>query len=132
TGIIKFEFPSHSGPAHTLATPATIGSYVRTQKLEKQTNVAQLRNEVIKMSSGQATNVVDAVYESGNSAAGKEEQIAMFIGGHLAHANAASSVSTFDQRFPGAKPVSAGSPGGQAPRGQEGSGSHSVAHRARV
>ena len=127
TGIIKFEFPSHSGPAHTLATPATIGSYVRTQNLEKQTNVAQLRNEVIKMSSGQATNVVDAVYESGNSAAGNDEQIVMFIGGHLAHANAASSVSTFDQRFPGAKPVSAGSLGGQASCVQEGSGSNSVA-----
>ena len=36
-GIIKFEFPSHGGPVHTLVTPAKIGTYVRTQNLEKQT-----------------------------------------------------------------------------------------------
>ena len=127
TGIIKFEFPSHSGPAHTLVTPATIGTYVRTQNLEKQTNVAQLRNEVIKMSSGQASNVVDAVYESGNSAAGNNEQIVMFIGGHLAHADASSSVASFNQRFPGAKQVGAGSLGGKASCVQEGAGGNSVA-----
>ncbi len=127
TGIIKFEFPSHGGPVHTLVTPAKIGTYVRTQNLEKQTNVAQLRDEVIKMSSGQASNVVSAVYESGNSAAGNNEQIVMFIGGHLAHADAASSVASFDQRFPGAKPVSAGTLGGQASCVQEGTGESSVA-----
>ncbi len=127
TGIIKFEFPSHSGPEHTLVTPAKIGTYVRTQNLEKQTNVAQLRDEVIKMSSGQASNVVSAVYESGNSAAGNNEQILMFIGGHLAHADAASSVASFDQRFPGAKPVTAGPLGGQASCVQEGNGASSVA-----
>jgi hypothetical protein len=127
TGIIKFEFPSHGGPVHTLVTPAKIGTYVRTQNLEKQTDVAQLRDEVIKMSSGQASNVVSAVYESGNSAAGNNEQIVMFIGGHLAHADAASSVSSFDQRFPGAKPVSAGALGGQASCVEEGTGTSSVA-----
>jgi hypothetical protein len=89
--------------------------------------VAQLRAEVIKMSSGQASHVVSAVYESGNSAAGNNEQIVMFIGGHLANANATSSVTSFDQRFPGAKQVSAGSLGGQASCVQEGTGSNSVA-----
>jgi len=113
-GIIKFEFPSHSGPTHEMVTPARIGSYVRTVDMEKQTKVTQLRDEVIKMSSGQASNVQSAVYESGNSAAGSTEQIVMFIGGHLANAAPASSIASFTQKFAGAEVVSAGSLGGQA------------------
>jgi uncharacterized protein YodC (DUF2158 family) len=126
TGIIKFEFPSHGGPAHTMVTPATIGTFVRTVDLERQTNVAQLRDEVIKMSSGHASSVVSAVYESGNSAAGNDEQIIMFIGGHLANAAPAASVASFTQKFPGAEVVSAGSLGGKAACVQEGSSSDGV------
>jgi hypothetical protein len=114
TGILKFEFPSHSGPAHTMVTPARIGSYLRTVDMEKETKVNVLRAEVIKMSSGQASNVVSAVYESGNSAAGGTEQIVMFIGGHLANAAPGSSITSFTQKFAGAAVVSAGSLGGQA------------------
>jgi len=126
TGIIKFEFPSHSGPAHTMVTPAKIGTYLRTVDLERQTNVAQLRDEVIKMSSGQASLVKSAVYESGNSAAGNNEQIVMFIGGHLANADPATSVTSFTQKFPGAQVASAGSLGGKAACVEEGSASDSV------
>ena len=126
TGIIKFEFPSHGGPAHTMVTPSTIGTYVRTVDLERQTNVAQLRDEVIKMSSGHASRVVSAVYESGNSAAGNDEQIIMFIGGHLANAAPAASVASFTQKFPGAEVVPAGSLGGKAACVAEGGSSDSV------
>ncbi len=126
TGIIKFEFPSHGGPAHTMVTPATIGTYVRTVDLERQTNVAQLRAEVIKMSAGHASGVESAVYESGNSAAGNDEQIIMFIGGHLANAAPATSVASFTQKFPGAQVVSAGSLGGKAACVEEGGSSDSV------
>jgi hypothetical protein len=113
-GILKFEFPAHTGPAHHMATPTRIGNYVRTVDMEKETKVDQLRAEVIKMSSGQASNVVSAVYESGNSAAGSTEQIVMFIGGHLANAAPASSISSFTQKFAGATVVSAGPLGGKA------------------
>jgi hypothetical protein len=126
TGIIKFEFPSHGGPAHTMVTPAAIGTYARTVDLERQTNVAQLRDEVIKMSAGKASRVVSAVYESGNSAAGNDEQIVMFIGGHLANAAPATSVASFTQKFPGAEVVSAGSLGGKAACVEEGGSSDSV------
>jgi hypothetical protein len=126
TGIIKFEFPSHGGPAHVMGTPASIGTFARTVDLERQTNVAQLRDEVIKMSAGQASRVVSAVYESGNSAAGNTEQIVMFIGGHLANAAPATSVTSFTQKFPGAKVVAAGSLGGKAACVEEGSGTDSV------
>jgi hypothetical protein len=122
TGIVKFEFPSHSGPAHTMVTPAKIGTYARTVDLERQTNVAQLRDDVIKMSSGQANHVVTAVYESGNAAGGNTEQIIMFIGGHLANAAPATSVSSFMQKFAGAHVVNAGSLGGKAACVEEGGG----------
>jgi hypothetical protein len=114
-GILKFEFPSHGGgPVHATQTPGRIGNYVRTVDMEKQARVAALRDEVIKMSSGQASGVKSAVYESGNSAAGSTEQIVMFIGGHLANANPASSIASFTQNFAGAKVVSAGPLGGEA------------------
>ncbi len=121
-GIIKLEFPSHSGPAHTMVTPAKIGSYVRTPDMERQAKVSQLRAEVIKMSSGQASNVVSAVYESGNSAAGNTEQIVMFIGGHLANAAPASSITSFRQNFANAVVTSAGPLGGQAACVEEAAG----------
>ena len=121
-GILKFELPSHSGPVHTMVTPAKIGSYLRTVDMERQTNVSQLRDEVIKMSSGQASDVKSAVYESGNSAAGNTEQIVMFIGGHLANAAPASSIGSFRQNFANAAVVSAGSLGGQAACVQEAGG----------
>jgi hypothetical protein len=114
TGIIKFEFPSHGGPTHVMSAPAKIGTYTRTADLERQANVAKLREEVITMSSGQASGVVSAVYEQGNSAAGNNEQIIMFIGGHLANAAPATSIASFTQKFPGAQTVSAGSLGGNA------------------
>jgi hypothetical protein len=127
-GILKFEFPSHSGPAHAMQTPARIGSYVRTVDMEKETRVNALRAEVIKMSSGQASDVKSAVYESGNSAAGNTEQIVMFIGGHLANAAPASSITSFTQKFAGATEVSAGSLGGKAACVEEAPGtSESVA-----
>ena len=71
-GIVKFELvksesPSHSGTAHIVVTPTMIGSYTRSVDLERQANMAQLRVEVIKMSSGQASDVVSAVYESDSS-----------------------------------------------------------------
>jgi hypothetical protein len=119
TGIIKFEFPSHSEPAHTMVTPTKIGAYARTVDLEHQADVAALKEKVIKMSSGQASRVVSAVYESGNSAADNTAQIIMFIGGHLADADPAASIASFMQTFPGAKVVSAGSLGGEAACAEE-------------
>jgi hypothetical protein len=127
-GILKFEFPSHGGPVHQMVTPPRIGSYTRTVDLEKQDDVNALRNEVIKMSSGQASDVKSAVYESGAAAAGSTEQIVMFIGGHLANAAPATSIASFTQKFPGASVVSPGSLGGQAACVEEASGtSDSVA-----
>ena len=126
-GVIKFEFPSHSGPVHTMTTPAKIGTFARTVDLEHEADVNALKQKVISMSAGQASNVKSAVYESGNSAAGNTAQIIMFIGGHLANADPAASITSFTQQFRGAKVVSAGALGGKAACVQDGTGSNSVA-----
>jgi hypothetical protein len=125
-GIVKFEFPKHSGPAHTMSIPARIGTYTRTMDLEHQADVAALRQKVIKMSSGQASHVVSAVYESGKSAIGNNAQIIMFIGGHLANADPAASITSFTQQFRGATVVSAGGRGGKAACIQDGTGANGV------
>jgi hypothetical protein len=126
-GVIKFEFPSHSGPAHTMTTPDKIGTFARTVDLEHQADVAALKQKVISMSSGQASHVVSAVYESGKASAGNTAQIIMFIGGHLANADPAASITSFTQQFRGAKVVTAGGLGGKAACVQDGTGSNSVA-----
>jgi hypothetical protein len=126
-GVIKFEFPSHSGPVHTMTTPDKIGTFARTVDLEHQADVAALKQKVISMSSGQASNVVSAVYESGKASAGNTAQIIMFIGGHLANADPAASITSFTQQFRGAKVVTAGGLGGKAACVQDGTGSNSVA-----
>jgi hypothetical protein len=126
-GIIKFEFPSHSGPAHVMTVPDTIGPYARTVDLEHEADVAALKQKVIAMSAGQASRVVSAVYESGKASAGNTAQIVMFIGGHLANADPAASITSFTQQFKGAQVVSAGALGGKAACVQDGTGSNGVA-----
>ena len=126
-GVIKYEFPTHSGPAHVMTTPATIGAYARTMDLEHEADVAALKQKVIAMSAGQASHVVSAVYESGKASAGNTAQIIMFIGGHLANSDPAASITSFTQQFKGAGVVSAGALGGKAACVQDGTGANSVA-----
>lgn len=120
TAFIKFEVPPHGGPVHAMQTPARIGSFARATDMESATHLAGLRNGVIQMSAGQASNVKSAVYESGNPAAGNAVQIIMFIGGHLASAAPDTSITDFTQKFAGATAVSAGSLGGKAACVEEG------------
>jgi hypothetical protein len=113
--IVMTAFPSGpTGPAHTLVTPDKIGSFLRRPALEQQMNVGQLRKDVVAMSSGQASHVVEAVYEAGTSTAGQTPQIVLFIGGNLANASPQASVTSFTQRFKGARVTSAGQMAGEA------------------
>jgi hypothetical protein len=120
TAIIKFEFPSHSGPVHEMVTPHKVGAYLLTPDMARSTHLPALRDEVIAMSAGQASHVVSAVYSFGNPAAGGTTQIVMFIGGHLANADPVTSITDFTQKFAGATVVSAGSLGGKAACVEEG------------
>jgi hypothetical protein len=113
--IVVTAFPSGpGGPAHSLVTPDRMGAFIRRPALEQQMNVGQLRKDVINMSSGQASHVVEAVYEAGTSTSGATPQIILFIGGNLANASPTDSVTSFTQRFRGAQITSAGPLGGEA------------------
>jgi hypothetical protein len=126
--VVKFEFlSSHSGPAHRMTVPDKIGAFSRTANLEHSADLNALKAKVIASSAGQASNVVSAVYESGNSAAGKTAQIVMFIGGHLANADPTASIAGFTQQYKGAKVVSAGPGGGQAACVPDGTGANAAA-----
>lgn len=113
-GGMKLAFPSHSGPTHTMATPANVGAYTRKANLETQMNVQSLVDSVRKMSNGEATNLVSAVYQAGSMTPGGQPQIFMFIGGHLNNADPSASISSFEAKYAGAKTVSAGAMGGEA------------------
>ncbi len=107
--IVVVAFPSGpGGPAHTLVTPSQLNAFTRRPALEQQMNVAQLRQDVVTTSSGQARHVVEAVYEAGNSTSGSTPQIILFIGGNLLNASPQVSVTSFTQRFRGAEITSAG------------------------
>ena len=82
----------------------------------KQTNVDIQAQQVAKASSGQASDVVSAVYQQGglSASAGGNAQIFMFVGGKLAGADPGASVANFEHSYPGAQAVSPGSMGGQA------------------
>jgi hypothetical protein len=126
--VVKFEFlSSHGGPAHAMRTPDKIGTFSHKADLEHEADVTALKAKVIKSSAGQASNVVSAVYESGNSAAGNNAQIIMFIGGHLANADPAASIAGFTQQYKGAKVVSAGPGGGKAACVPDGTGANAAA-----
>jgi hypothetical protein len=113
--IVMLAFPSGpSGPAHTLVSPNQLGAFTRRPALEQQMNVGQLRQDVINTSSGQASHIVEGVYESGSSTSGATPQIILFIGGNLANGNPADSVTSFTKRFKGATLTSAGALGGKA------------------
>lgn len=112
----KSLFSGHSGPAHTLSAPTQLGSYMRSPSLEKAMNISGLGEQVVKGSSGQASHVLSAVYVQGNvtPGPGSRQQIFMFVGGHLASSDPAASIARFEQQYPSAQVVPAGSLGGEA------------------
>ena len=89
--------------------------FTRSRSLEQQTDVVALAAGVSKSSAGTASNVRSAVYEQGNLASSANAKIFMFVGGALAHGDAAASFVNFEQAYPSAHAVSAGSlPGDEA------------------
>jgi hypothetical protein len=112
--LVKFMHSGPGGPAHTVVAPNQADGFTRSANLEKQMKVDSLSQSVMQSSSGQASNLVSAVYEQGNAAAGANAQIFMFVGGKLAGASPGASVASFEQSYPGAKVVPAGSLGGDA------------------
>jgi hypothetical protein len=104
----------HHGPTHRVTTPARLLGYVQEPALAAGMDAARLRTEIVKESKGEASHVVDAVYEdSSGSAAKTGPVIILFIGGNLS-GSASSFISSFTGLLPGAFTTSAGSLGGLA------------------
>jgi hypothetical protein len=111
--IIKFEFPSDGGAAHTLAMPDKVGSSFVSSKVDSG-DLNKLRQEFVQMTHGQATDMLARNFESGGPSTGGTPQIVMSIDGHLANDDPAASVGGFQQDYPNAFTVPTGSMGGQA------------------
>jgi hypothetical protein len=79
-------------------------------------NVNALGEQFVKDTSGQTSDVLSAAYAQGNvtPGAGGNPQIFAFVGGHLANGDPAASIASFEQAYPSAQAVSAGSLGGEA------------------
>ncbi|MGH3169591.1 MAG: hypothetical protein ACRDN0_27400 [Trebonia sp.] len=127
--VLKFAHSGPGGPAHSVSTPNTAGKFNREPNLEQQMKVSTLASEITKQSSGQASNVVSAVYQEGSSAPGSNPQTFIFVGGKLANGDPAASVTQFDQQYRGAHVVSpaAGSLTGEAACGEATANGESVA-----
>src|SRR5215472_8386536 len=125
--LMKFVFSGPSGPAHNVVAPNKVDAFTRMPNLEKQMKVEALRQDVMKTSAGQATNVVSAVYQAGSTAPGGNAQIFMFVGGKLSSAAPATSIQNFTQTYPGAKVVPAGALSGEAACAEAQSNGESVA-----
>jgi hypothetical protein len=103
-----------SGPAHAISTPAKLKAYVLEPQLAQGMGAQALRTAIVKKGNGEATHVVDAVYEISSGPAAKSGPVIMlFIGGNLS-GSASSFISSFTGLLPGAFVTSPGALGGQA------------------
>jgi hypothetical protein len=98
---------SGAGPAHAITTPDRVGDYTQATALGTSLKIGQLRNTIVRKSRGEATHVVDDVYQDGT-------QIILFIGGNLTGSSSSSFISSFIGSSPDAVTTSAGSLGGSA------------------
>lgn len=127
--LMKFATSGPGGPAHSVSTPNTAGTFTREPNLEQQMKVSALAEQITKQSSGQASDVASAVYQHGSSAPGSNPQTFIFVGGKLANSNPGASVAQFDQQYArgGAHIVPAGTLGGKAACGEATANGESVA-----
>jgi hypothetical protein len=102
------------GPQHTIAAPGALLSYTQAPALAQGMGAQALRAEIVRKGNGEASHVVDAVYEDNAQSGTKSNPlIILFIGGNLA-GSASSFISSFTGMMPGAFVTGAGSLGGQA------------------
>jgi hypothetical protein len=106
---------SSGGVRHILVTPNTIGAYAQAPALAQEMKAEQLKSGIVARSSGEATHVVDAVYEDvSGPAAQNGPQIVLFIGGNLSGTSAGSFISSFIGKLQGAVTANPGSLSGEA------------------
>jgi hypothetical protein len=105
----------NSGPDHTISTPTQLGTFRQAPRLAQKMNATQLRDMIARLSKGEATHVVDAVYQDAGGTNGSNGPvILLFIGGNLHGTSPGAFISSFTGKQPGAATTSAGSLGGAA------------------
>jgi hypothetical protein len=112
-GVVAVQVMSGGGPAHAISTPQRLGTYLEEPSLANGMGANALRSKILTAGGGEASNVVDAVYEDSTGAAAKSGPlIILFVGGNLS-----SSASSFIQSLttlPGAFLINPGSLQGEA------------------
>ncbi len=113
-GVMHSGLLNSKGPEHTISVPARLLAYTQQPTLAKGMGAEALRADIVKKGNGEASHVVDGVYEYNTGTATKVSPlIILFIGGNLS-GSAASFIASFTDMLPGAFATSAGSLGGQA------------------
>ena len=103
-----------NGPAHRITTPTKLLGFTQAPALAAGMGAEALRAEIVRKGNGEASHVVDAVYEDSSGPAAKSGPvIILFIGGNLT-GSASSFISSFTGMLPSAFVISPGSMGGQA------------------
>jgi hypothetical protein len=101
------------GPQHRVSAPGRLLSYTQAPALAKKMGADALKADIVRKGNGEASNVVDGVYEANAPTGSKSPLIVLFIGGNLS-GSATAFISSFTGMLPGAFVTSAGSLGGQA------------------
>jgi hypothetical protein len=112
--VLATNMLSGTGKPHAISTPQRLMSYVQEPSLAAGMGASALRSTIVSMGSGEASHVVDAVYEDSSGPAAKAgPQIILFVGGNLS-GSAGSFISSLTSALPGAFVISPGSLQGQA------------------
>jgi hypothetical protein len=105
---------SGGGPPHAITTPQRLMNYVQEPGLAAGMGANALRNKIVTAGSGEASHVVDAVYEDSSGPAAKAGPlIILFVGGNLS-GSASSFITSLTTALPGAFVINPGSLHGQA------------------
>jgi hypothetical protein len=113
-GVAGYEMTRPTGPVHSVTAPSRLLNYAQVPALAKGMKADALRAEIVKAGNGEASSVVDGVYEARTGAAAKSGPvIILFVGGHLS-GSASSFINSFTGMLPGAFVTSAGPMAGQA------------------
>jgi hypothetical protein len=112
--LVPHALSGYRGPAHSISTPSKLQAYVQDPALAAGMGAQALRAEIVKKGNGEASHVVDAVYEdSAGPGAKSNPLILLFVGGNLS-GSAGSFISSFKGLLPSAFVTGPGSLGGQA------------------
>ncbi|MGO8730298.1 MAG: hypothetical protein ACLPN6_01045 [Streptosporangiaceae bacterium] len=113
--VVAMELQPGSGPAHAIAAPRQLGAYVQAPNLASSMGASKLKAGIMADGGGEATHVVDAVYEDSTGPAARSgPQIILFIGGNLSGSSAKSFITSFIGQVRGAVTTGAGLLGGAA------------------